>query len=156
LPRHKRLLCSLDYICFLLRLENLLSHCRECHNALESTVVWRWCSLRDCQGCPVTGRLLRRSCLMTALEDKESVRMTTFLLVSELTRWSAPSVFALISAVKLEQISPPAEDKLVVLPPGYFTYTPLPPFLTASVADPSVWTWVHSECGYLRSIISNV
>ena len=34
-------------------------------------------------------------------------------------------------------------------PPGKWTSIPAPPSVTASVADPSMNTWIHASCGYI-------
>ena len=41
-------------------------------------------------------------------------------------------------------------------PPGKRTSIPVPPLVTAFVADPSVNTWIHASCGYLSAIVARV
>ena len=41
-------------------------------------------------------------------------------------------------------------------PFGCVIFTPAPPFSVASVADPSVYIWVHASFGYFSSMVESV
>ena len=42
-----------------------------------------------------------------------------------------------------------------ISPSGNLTYTPTPPFFTASVADPSVHAWIHASSGHRSAVLAS-
>src|SRR5579871_2787387 len=76
--------------------------------------------------------------------DLESLRIAVFCAgVSRPFKICNAARRAVASALKLVQVSPAARECVSMLPFGCVIYIPLPPFFTASVAEPSVNTRVH-------------